>query len=73
MPKHTADHLDKILVKSIDFCEFLITLTEDIEIEGKTKSTKLLKTEFFYGFVVYNPTRSAGLNKLRCNLSDKWF
>ena len=33
MPEHTVDQIDKPLVKSMDFCEFLTTLTEDLKIE----------------------------------------
>ena len=33
MPEHCVDHFDKLLVKSMDFCEFLTILTEDLKIE----------------------------------------
>ena len=40
MPKHIVDQLDKLLVKSMDFCEFLTILTEDLKIEEVQKDTK---------------------------------
>ena len=73
MPEHSVDHLDKPLVKSMDFCEFLTTLTEDLKIEEIWKDTKLIKSDIFQGFVCYNPVRSVGLSKLRRDLTDKWF
>ena len=33
MPEHCVDYFDKLLVKSLDFCEFLTILTEDLKIE----------------------------------------
>ena len=33
MPKHCVDHFNKLLVKSMDFCEILTILTEDLKIE----------------------------------------
>ena len=33
MPEHCVDHFGKLLVKSMDFCEFLTILTEDLKIE----------------------------------------
>lgn len=44
MPKHNVDHLDKILVKSMDLCEFLAYFTEDLKIEGNAKNTEKLRT-----------------------------
>ena len=73
MSKHCADHLDMLLVKSMDFCEFLTILTEDLKIEEVRKDTKLIKSDIFQGFICYNPVRSAGLAKLRRDLTDKWF
>ena len=64
---------DKLLVKSMDFCEFLMILTEDLKIEGIQKDTKIIKNDIFQGFICYNPVRSAGLPKLRRDLTDKWF
>ena len=72
MPKHIVDQFDKLLVKSMDFCEFLMILTEDLKIEVQ-KDTKLIKSDIFQGFVCYNPVRSAGLAKLRRDLTDRWF
>ena len=71
MPEHSVDHLDKPLVKSMDFCEFLTTLTEDLKIEEVWKDTKLIKSDIFQGFICYNPVRSAGLPKLRRDHTDK--
>ena len=73
MPKHCVDHFDKLLVKSMDFCEFLAILTEDLKIEEVQKDTKLTKSDIFQRFVCYNPVRSVGLPKLRRDLTDKWF
>ena len=73
MPKHCVDHFDKLLVKSMDFCEFLTILTEDLKIEEVQKDTKLIKSDIFQGFVCYNPVRSVGLPKLRRDLNDKCF
>ena len=73
MPKHIVDQFDKLLVKSMDFCEFLMILTEDLKIEGIQKDTKIIKNDVFQGFICYNPVRSAGLPKLRRDLTDKWF
>ena len=73
MPEHCEDHLDKLLVKSIDFCEFLTILNEDLKIEEVQKDTKVIKSDIFQGFICYNPVRSAGLAKLRRDLTDKWF
>ena len=73
MSKHYADHLDKHLVKSMDFCEFLTILTKDLKIEEVQKDTKAIKSDIFQGFICYNPVRSAGLAKLRRELTDKWF
>ena len=72
MPKHIVDQFDKLLVKSMDFCEFLMILTEDLKIEEVQKDTKLIKSDIFQGFVCYNPVRSAGLAKLRRDLTDRW-
>ena len=72
MPKHIVDQFDKLLVKSMDFCEFLTILTEDLKIEEVQKDTKLIKSDIFQGFVCYNPVRSAGLAKLRRDLTDRW-
>ena len=55
------------------FCEFLTILTEDLKIEEVQKDTKVIKTDIFQGFICYNPVRSAGLAKLRRELTDKWF
>ena len=73
MPKHYVDHFDKLLVKSMDFCEFLTILTEDLKKEEIQKDKKLIKSDIFQGFVCYNPIRSVGLPKLRRDLTDKWF
>ena len=73
MPEHCVDHFDKLLVKSMDFCEFLTILTEDLKIEEVQKDTKVIKSDIFQGFICYNPVRSAGLPKLRRDLTDKWF
>ena len=73
MPEHCVDHFDKLLVKSMHFCEFLTILTEDLKIEEVQKDTKVIKSDIFQGFVCYNPVRSAGLAKLRRDLTDKWF
>ena len=32
MPEHCVDHFDKLLVKSLEFYEFLTILTEDLKI-----------------------------------------
>ena len=42
MPEQCVDHFDKLLVKSMDFCEFLTILTEDLKIEEVRKDTKLI-------------------------------
>ena len=60
-------------MKSMDFCEFLTILPEDLKIEEVQQDTKVIKTDIFQGFVCYNPVRSAGLPKLRRDLTDKWF
>ena len=73
MPKTFVDTLDKVLVKSMDFCEFLTIFTEDLKIEEVPKDTKFIKSDIFQGFVCYNPIRSVGLPKLRRELTDKWF
>ena len=73
IPEHFVDQLDKLLVKSMDFCEFLTILTEDLKIEEIQKDTKLIKSDIFQGFVCYNPVRSVGLSKLRRDLAAKWF
>ena len=73
MPEHFVDQLDKFLVKSMDFCKFLVIFTEDLKIEGIPKQTKVVKTDIIHRLVSYNPVRSAGLAKLRRYLSDKWF
>ena len=72
MPKHIVDQFNKLLVKSMDFCEFLKILTKDLKIEEVQKDTKLIKSDIFQGFVCYNPVRSAGLAKLRRDLTDRW-
>ena len=46
MPKHIVDQFDKLLVKSMDFCEFLMILTKDLKIEEVQKDTKLIKVTF---------------------------
>ena len=33
MSEHCVDHFDKLLVKSMDFCELLTILTKDVKIE----------------------------------------
>ena len=71
MPEHYVDHSDKLLVKSMDFCEFLTILNEDLKIEEVQKDTKVIKSDIFQGFICYNPVRSAGLAKLRRDLTDK--
>ena len=74
MPEHCVDHFDKLLVKSMDFCEFLTILTEDLKIEEVQQDTKVIKTDIFQGFMCYNnPVRSAGLPKLGRDLTEKWF
>ena len=40
MPEHCVDHFDKLLVKAMDFCEFLTILTEDLKIEEGSKRYK---------------------------------
>ena len=65
MPKCSADNINKLLMKSMDFCEFLTTFTEDLKIEEVWKDTKLIKSDIFQGFVCYNPVRSAGINKTK--------
>ena len=76
LPKTTLDNIGKILLKSMDFLEFLNTFTEDLKIEDLCKSVKITKTlrqDIFYGLVVYDPVRFAGLNNLRCKSADfKW-
>ena len=57
----------------MDFCEFLMILTEDLKIEEVQKDTKLIKSDIFQGLMCYNPVRSAGLAKLRRDLTDRWF
>ena len=42
MPEHYVDHFDKLLVKSMDFCEFLTILPEDLKIEEVQKDTKVI-------------------------------
>ena len=69
----SADNINKLVVNSMDFCEFLAIFTEDFKIEEVQKDTKLIKSDIFQGFVCYNPVRSAGLPKLRRELTDKWF
>ena len=73
MPEHCVDHFDKLLVKSMDFCEFLATFSEDWKIKGISKHVKIIKSEVFHRLVCYNPVRSAGIVKLRRELTDKWF
>ena len=73
MPKNSADRINQLLIKSMDFCEFLTTLTEDLKIEKIQKDTKLIKSDISQGFMCYDPIRSAGIAKLRRNLTDKWF
>ena len=76
MSRTTLDNLDKILVKSMEFSGFLNTFTEDLKIEKLCKSENLTKTlgqDIFYGSVVYDPVRFAGLINLRCQSADfKW-
>ena len=67
------DHFDRLLVKSMDFCEFLVIFTEDLKVEGIPKQTKLVKNDVFHVFISYNPVRSVGLPKLRRDLTGKWF
>ena len=69
MPEHCVDHFDKLLVKSMDFCEFLTISTEDLKIEEVQKDTKIIKSAIFQGFMCYNPIRSTGLAQLRRNLN----
>ena len=45
MPKATLDILDKVLIKCMDFSEFLNTFTEDLKIEDLHKSENSTKTE----------------------------
>ena len=47
MPETFADTVDRVLVKSMDFCEFLTTLTEDLKIGEIQKDTKLIKSDIF--------------------------
>ena len=54
----------------MDFCEFLTILTEDLIIAEVQKDTKLIKSDIFQGFIYYDPVRSAGLAKLRRDLTD---
>ena len=42
MPEQCVDHFDKLLVKSMDFCEFLTILTERPE---NRKSLKRYKSD----------------------------
>ena len=44
MAKTTLDILDKVLIKCMDFSEFLSTFTEDLKIEDLQKSEKLTKS-----------------------------
>ena len=71
MPKHCVDQFAKLLVKSMDFCKFLTILTEDLKIKEVQKDTKIITSDIFQGFMCYNPVRSAGLAKLRRDLTDK--
>ena len=48
MPEHCVDHFDKLLVKSMDFCEFLTILTEDLKIEEVQKDTKVIFSKDSY-------------------------
>ena len=50
-------HFDKLLVKSMDFFEFLTILTEDLKIEEVQKDTKVIKSDIFQGCICYNPVR----------------
>ena len=70
MPKHFTKTVNKFIVKSLDFNEFLANLLEDAKIE---KSSKQLRNVIFQGFVAYDPIRSAGLAKLRRENTSGWF
>ena len=71
MPKSSADKINQLLVKSVDFCKFLATFSEDLKIEGIPKQTKCTKADIFYRLVCYNPVRDAAIVKLRRDLIDK--
>ena len=62
MPEIFMDTLDKAIVKSMDFSQFLTTFIEDLKIE---KSLKPVRTVIFHGLVVYNPVFDAGHAHLR--------
>ena len=76
MPNATLDILDKVLIKCMDFSEYLNTFTEDLKIEDLLKSenlTKTLRQDIFYGLVIYDPVKFVGRNKLRHESADfKW-
>ena len=55
MPKHYVGHFNKLLVKSMDFCEYLMILTEDLKIEEIRKDTKLIKSDIFSRICVLQP------------------
>ena len=76
MPRTILNNLDNILVKSMDFLKIFSCFTEDVKIEELCKdgiSTKSLQEYIFYGLVVYDPLRFAGLNNLQHKSVDfKW-
>ena len=71
MPEQFVDQLDKLLVKSVYFCQFLETFAQDLKIEKIQKETKVVKNIMFQGFVCYEPVKIAGLPRLRRKYS-KW-
>ena len=73
MPKTFVNNLDNILVKLVDFCNFLSNFSEDWKIEGIPKDAKIVKTDVLHGVVKYDPIRCSELSKLRRQLTDKWF
>ena len=67
MPKITLDILDKVLIKGMDFLEFLTTFSQDWKIEELKKfenSTETLRKDISYGLVVYDLVRFTGINKI---------
>ena len=67
MPKDIVDTVENILIKFMDFLEFLATLSQDLKIEEVKILEKLIETlrkNIYYSLVVYNPVRFVGLNKL---------
>ena len=73
MPKCSTDRFDKLLVKSMDFSIFLANFTEDLKIEESSKNPQPFKSDILYCLINYDPVKSAGLSKLRRDLTDKWF